>query len=172
MVRRQSSPKGQGTLRPLGSPAIADTRLQTAVAHRLEAISAQDFLPCSEGSRRALGALDAVSDLTRTLQGGPYGCIVEADIKGGFDTSEQQPWLERRAWRSDDTPLLRLICTWLQAGVLETDGHGIHPATGTPQGGTVSPIFANVYVHEALDRWVAEDGFGEQFALGRAKTGR
>ena len=156
LVGRQSIPKGQGTLRPLGIPASEDKLLQTAVAQRLEAISAQDVLPCREGSRRAVGALDAVRDLTRTLQCGPYGFIVEADIKGFFDTIDQQPLLERLALRIDDTPLLRLIRKWLKAGVRETDGHVLHPVTGTPQGGTVSPIFAHVYLHYALDGWCEE----------------
>lgn len=154
-VRRQYSPKGQGKLRPLGIPAMEDTLLQRAVAQRLEAIYAQDFLPCSEGDRRAVGALDAVRDLTRTLQCGPYGFIVEADITGCFDTIDPQQVLAMLALRSDDTPLLRLIRTWLKAGVRETDGHVIHPGTGTPQGGTVAPIFANVYLHYALDGWCA-----------------
>ena len=156
LVRRPSIPKGPGTLRPRGLPAMEDTRLQTAVAQRLEAISAQDFLPCRDGSRRAVGALEAVRDLTRTLQWGPYGCIVDADITGVFDTSAPQPGLEMLALRSDATPWLRLSRPWLKAGVRETDGHGIHPATGTPQGGTVSPIFAHIYVHYALDGWCAE----------------
>jgi len=69
----------------VGIPAIEDKLLQTAVAQILEAIYEQDFLPCSYGYRRAVGALDAVRDLTRTLQFGPYGFIVEADIKGCFD---------------------------------------------------------------------------------------
>ena len=84
--------------------------------------------------------MDAVRALTRTLQCGPYGFIVDADIKGFFDIIDHQQLLEMLALRMDDKPLLRLICTWLKAGVLETDGHVIHPATGTPQGGTVSPI--------------------------------
>lgn len=90
LVRRQDIPKGQGTLRPLGIATMEDTLLQTAVAQRLEAISAQDFLPCRDGSRRAVGALDAVRDLTRTLQCGPYGFIVDADITGCFDTIDHQ----------------------------------------------------------------------------------
>ena len=156
LVRRQSIPKGQGTLRPLGIPAMEDKLLQTAVAQILEAISEQDFLPCSDGYRRAVGALDAVRDLTRTLQCGPYGFIVEADIKGFFDTIDHQQLLEMLALRIDDTPFLRLIRKWLKAGVLETDGHVSHPVTGTPQGGTVSPILAHVSLHYALDGWFEE----------------
>ena len=135
---------------------MEDTLLQTAVAQRLAAISAQDFLPCSDGDRRAVGALDAVRDLTRTLQFGPYGFIVEADIKGFFDTIDHQQLLEMLALRIDDTPFLRLIRKWLKAGVRETDGHVLPPVTGTPQGGTVSPILANVYLHYALDVWFEE----------------
>jgi len=87
------------------------------------------------------------------LQCGPYGCIVEADIKGFFDTIDHQRLMEMLAWRSDDQPFLRLIRTWLKAGVLETDGQVLHPVTGTPQGGTVSPILAHAYLHYALDVW-------------------
>jgi len=116
------------------------TRLQTAVAQRLEARSGQAFLPCRDGSRRAVGALEARRDRTRPRQCGPSGFIVDADIQGVFDTIDQQPWLARRAWRLEETPLLRLIRPWRKAGVLETEGHGIHPGTGTPHGGTGSPI--------------------------------
>ena len=101
----------------MGIPAIEDKLLQTAVAQILEAIYEQDFLPCSYGYRRAVGALAAVRDLTRTLQFGPYGFIVEADIKGFFDTIDQQQLLEMLAWRIDDKPFLRLMRKGLQAGV-------------------------------------------------------
>jgi len=78
---------------------------------------------------------------------------VEADIQGFFDTIDHQ-WIVRMLeQRIDDTSFLRLIKKWLQAGILEEDGQVLHPATGTPQGGVVSPILANVYLHYALDLW-------------------
>src|SRR5712691_6945056 len=85
LVRRHSIPKGNGALRPLGIPATEDTLLQMAGARILEAIYEPDFLPRSYGYRKKIGARDAVRDLTRHLQFGPYSYVVEADIKGSFD---------------------------------------------------------------------------------------
>ena len=94
--------------------------------------------------------------LTVKLQFGKYHYVVEADIKGSLTTSITTGcsgcWQER----IDDRALLRLIRKWLKAGVLDTDGEVIHPATGTPQGGMVSPILANVYLHYVLDLWFQE----------------
>ena len=152
-VKRHSIPKGDGKLRPLGIPAVEDTRRQRAVARILEAIYEQDFLRCSYGYRPNVGALDAVDKLTLTLQFGRYHFVVEADIKGFFDNI-QHDWLTRMLKeRLEDGALLRLIRKWLKAGVLDTDGQVIHPVTGTPQGGVISPILANVYLHDALDLW-------------------
>jgi len=81
---------------------------------------------------------------------------VEADIKGVFDTMDHQQWREMRALRIEAKPCLRLIRQWRKAGVRETDGPVIHPVTGTPQGGTVSPIVAHVSLHHGLDGWCAE----------------
>ena len=148
-----TSRKGKAVCAPLGSPAIEDTLVQLAVTRILEAIYEQDFLRCSYGYRPHVGALDAIRTLTIKLQFGRYKYVVEADIKGFFDNLDHDWLLKMLAERIADKALLRLIKKWLKAGVLDMDGQGIHPATGTPQGGIVSPILANVYLHYALDLW-------------------
>lgn len=124
-----------------------DKLLQTAVAKILEAIYEQDFLPNSFGYRPKTGAHDAIKALSGKLYTGHYACVVEANIKGFFDNIDHDKLLDMLSERIDDKPFLNLIRKWLKAGILDTDGQVIHPATGTPQGGIVSPIFANVYLH-------------------------
>jgi group II intron reverse transcriptase/maturase len=152
-VLRRYIPKGNDKLRPLGIPATQDKLLQIAVKRILEAIFEQDFLHCSYGYRPGVGILDAVDKLTVKLQFGKYNYLVEADISGYFDNVDHIWLLKMLAERVDDKSFLWLIEKWLKAGVLETDGKVLHPVTGTPQGGIVSPILANIYLHFALDLW-------------------
>jgi group II intron reverse transcriptase/maturase len=112
-----------------------------------------DFLPCSYGYRMGMSAHDAIRNLTAELQFGRHNFVYEADIKGFFENIRWD-WLERMLQqRISDDALLNLIRKWLRAGILEEDGRVIHPQTGTPQGGIVSPVLANIYLHYALDLW-------------------
>ena len=156
LILRRYIPKMGGKLRPLGIPAIADKLLQLAVARILGAIYEQDFLACSYGYRPGTGAHKAIKDLTCAINSKRFHAVVEADIKSFFGAINHEMLLEMLHQRIDDKPFLNLICKWLKAGILETDGQVVHPATGTPQGGIISPLLANIYLHYVLDVWFEE----------------
>jgi len=99
------------------------------------------------------GAKDAVSDLVFQLQYGQFGYIVEADVKSYFDSICHDKLIAMLGNRINDRSFMRLITKWLKAGILEPDGYVKHPVTGTPQGGIVSPVLSNLYLHVVLDEW-------------------
>jgi group II intron reverse transcriptase/maturase len=153
LIRRRNIPKPGGKQRPLGIPVIGDKLVQTVAAQILSAIYEQDFLPCSHGYRRGKGPQRAGLELSQKLHRGRFRWIIDADIKGFFDHIDHD-WLMRMLeQRINDRSFLSLIRKWLKAGILEEDGKVIYPVTGTPQGGVISAVLANIYLHYALDLW-------------------
>ncbi len=151
--RRQYIPKPDGRQRPLGIAALEDKIVQRAVMTVLNQIYEGDFLRFSYGFRPGSSQHDALDALIVGISRRKIGWVLDADIKGFFD-SINHDWLIRFVeYRVGDPGVLRLIRKWLTAGVLE-DGLITHPEEGSPQGAVISPLLANIFLHYVLDLWV------------------
>ena len=152
-ARRTYIPKpGSREQRPLGIPAYEDKLVQKAMVPVLNAIYEADFLNCSFGFRPGRGCHDALKVLGHTLETQRVNYVVDADIKGFFNHVNHEWMMKFLEHRIADANFLRLIARFLRAGIMEA-GIKYDTPEGTPQGGVISPILANVYLHYALDLW-------------------
>lgn len=154
-VRRVHIPKGRGKTRPIAVPTFGDKVLQRSVVMVLEPVYEQDFLDCSYGFRPGRSAHQALDALWKGLMETGGGWVLDLDVQSFFDSVDRSKLQQMLRQRVNDGVVTRLVGKWLNAGVMES-GQLSYSDTGTPQGGVISPLLANIYLHEVLDLWFYE----------------